>query len=348
MPPKENFIGLGSNTEKKTIEDNTTQSPATTVQDAGDAREAIRHQEIQEQLGLEQDGEHNGVEELAANDVNPMAEPRTPTPVNKISVHVTSNAPIILLFGAPSSGKTMTLVRLGKYLHNALGYRVKVDTNFCTIWEYIENTRKFNEMLSTTKAIKPTNHNDFLLVQVEDSNGGVVCQILEGAGEDYFPKKTETTVNRSKIPFPPYMTQVFATNNRKVWAFITEPNWRVEPSDKGEYVDRIDFCKQQYSGKRDKYAIIYNKVDTTGLQKSASTVHVKNATKACAEEYNRIFGLFRNPSPWPLKKEYLCEFVPFSTGTYGLPDENGEASYTPSNDAYPAQLWKTIMELIKG
>lgn len=318
--PNEEFIGLGSNTNQDKENANTVQLPANDVTETGEAVE---------------------------NGVAPR-QPNMPTPVNQIRVNVTSNAPIILLFGAPSSGKTMTLVRLAKYLHNKLRYTVKVDSNFCTIWEYRENTRKFNAMLGTTSAIKPTNHNDFLLVQVEDDRGRVICQILEGAGEDYFPKETETALNRAEIPFPHYMSQVFATTNKKVWAFITEPNWNVDQNDKNEYVDRIDYCKQQYSGTKDKYVIIYNKVDKTRLQRTSTSVAIKNAMIKCGEEYQGLFENFRNHSPLPFTRDYLCEFVPFSTGTYGLPDENGITSYTASNDAYPAQLWNMIIKLIKG
>jgi len=325
MPQEDNFIGLGP-TEQQSDKD-TTKQPSTA------ATQGV-------------------VVDATEGDVPPPTEHgQTPTPANQIQVHVTSNAPIVLLFGAPSSGKTMTLVRLAKYLHNKLRYRVSVDTNFCKIWEYEENTRKFNAMLSTTIALKPTNHNDFLFVQVIDGAGKVICQILEGAGEDYFPKTTRANTRRAEIPFPPYMSDVFAANdnnNKKVWAFITEPNWNVNPSDKDEYVDRIEYCKQQFSGRRDKYIIIYNKVDKTGLQMSSTSVALKNAMINCGNEYQGLFDLFRNHSPLPFAPDYLCKFVPFSTGIYGIPDENGVTSYTPSNDAYPAKLWNTIMELIKG
>lgn len=319
--PQEDFIGLGPNTEKQPINGGTGQSSTDTTKSTED--------------------------KTGEKVINQAAQAKTPTPVSEIQVHVTSDAPIILLFGAPSSGKTMTLVRLAKYLHEELRYTVSVDTNFCTIWEYVENTNKFNEMLGTTTAIKPTNHNDFLLVQVEDK-GKVVCQILEGAGEDYFPKKTRLAAKRYEIPFPHYMSEVFAATNKKVWAFITEPNWNVGQNDKSDYVDRIDYCKQQYSDRKDKYVIIYNKVDKTRLQQTSTRVSIKNAMIKCGEEYRGLFENFRNHSPLPFADDYLCEFVPFSTGTYGLPDENGVSQYTPSKDAYPAQLWNTITKLIKG
>lgn len=271
------------------------------------------------------------------------------TPSHLIDVHVTDKkTPILLLFGAQSSGKTMTLVRLAKYLKSK-GYKLFVDTNFCTsAWEYSENSKKFNEMLGTTRALKGTDRNDFLFIKVTDSKGTPECQILEGAGEDYFPTKSGMVGSKATNPFPPYMADVFAGNNKKVWMFLTEPDWNVKFEDKAEYVDRIEYCKTQYFGDRDKCIILYNKVDKKGFTIGKGKVHIENALQACNQEYPNLFDLFKNHSPLPWSSRYKCKFVPFSTGIYGNAVEGQSAHYTPSNDAYPAKLWETILECIKG
>lgn len=279
-----------------------------------------------------------------------QAPANAPTPAGNITVHVTDQtAPIVLLFGAPSSGKTMTLVRLGKYLHNK-GYKLIVDYNFCrNAWEYGVNANRFNEMLGTTKALKGTNRNDFLFIKIVNAQGGTVCQILEGAGEDYFPSHKINNINRANIPFPNYMATVFAGNNKKVWAFLVEPNWAVDYNDKQEYENRIEFCKRQHSGGNDKFIILYNKVDIMPFAINNQTVNKKYAMQACNNEYRGLFHIFKNPSPWPFSSKYVCEFMPFSTGTYGLvANEEELANYTPSNDAYPEALWNMILKCIKG
>ncbi|MBQ9092894.1 MAG: hypothetical protein IJY03_02720 [Prevotella sp.] len=281
--------------------------------------------------------------------VTDNVEERQPTPPSEIEVHVEDQtAPIILLFGATTSGKSMTLVRLAKYLRKK-NYRITVDMNFCTnAWEYKENARRFNDMLGTTRALKGTDRNDFLFIKIEDSRGTTVCQILEGAGEDYFPSKSIEGFNRSNIPFPPYMATVFGGDNKKIWAFLTEPDWAVPHNDKLEYVERIRYCKQQHTGGRDKFIILYNKVDKRGFAIDKTSVHTKNAIKACSNEYSGLFEIFRNNSPLPWSRDYLCEFVPFSTGIYGLHAPGELAPYTPSNDVHPATLWATILKCIKG
>lgn len=271
------------------------------------------------------------------------------TDPNSITVKVSDpKAPIILLFGAPSSGKTMTLVRLARYLRSK-GYTISVDPHFVTksIWEYEENSAKFNKMLGTTTALKGTGRNDFLFIRVCDKFGTLKCQILEGAGEDYFPSSGE---NRAQVPFPPYMTGIFNTSNKKIWMFLTEPDWKSDLNDRTEYVQRIAYCKSQFfQPKRDKSIIVYNKIDTKPeFLGGPGVVHVKNAKIYCNNEYDGLFQIFKNPSPWPFAKEYLCEFVPFSTGIYGESKPNQDAHYDLSHDSYPAKLWSVIQDCIKG
>ena len=277
-------------------------------------------------------------------------QPRTPTDPNKITVRVSdTKAPIILLFGAPSSGKTMTLVRLARYLRAKKGYSVSVDQRFVTtkdVWEYAENSAKFNQMLGTTTALPGTGRNDFLFLRVCDSKGKLICQILEGAGEDYFPSKG---TDRAQNPFPSYMTGIFNGNNKKVWVFLTEPNWDVNQADREEYVQRIAYCKGQFfNPKKDKSIILYNKVDKTPFVTGAGQVHVQNAMNECNNEYDGLFRIFRNTNPLPWAEKYTCKFVPFSTGVYGKAAQGELGHYDISHDAYPATLWETIMDCIKG
>lgn len=318
------FIGLDNNTESNhasDLSDNTTSNPTDNILD--------------------------NPESVTTKSANKDYKQRSPTPSHLITVDLTDKkSPIILLFGAPSSGKTMTLVRLAKYLRPR-GYQLVVDANFCgNAWEYQENMNNFNSMLNTNYALKGTGRNDFLLVKILDSQGNTICQILEGAGEDYFPSNIVSGIHRSRVPFPAYMTTVFASTNKKIWMFLTEPNWQ---QDRAEYVDRIKFCKQQHFGRRDKCIIVYNKIDTTPFS-TGDTINTRAASEQCNDEYPGIFSLFPTHSPLPrfLTEPYACKFVPFSTGTYGIPIPGQLSHYVPSREIHPARLWDTIMKCIKG
>lgn len=318
----ENFIGFGESANNANPI-NTNEASSTTPEDV---------------TTPENDNNEN------ENNFSSMEE-RDPTPSHKIVVHVTDqHAPIVMFFGAPSSGKTMTLVRLAKYLRNH-GYTLEVDPNFCTTaWEYEKNKLNFNSMLSTQVALKGTDHNDFLFIKVKDIQGTTVCQILEGAGEGYFPTSVPPGYERSKVPFPTYMSEVFGSRNKKIWVFITEPNWERPYADKMEYVERIKFCKTSYSVSNDKFILLFNKVDDLG------TITENNAIKACNNEYEGLFSAFKNHSPLAsvFGPKYTFKFVGFSTGHYGLAGPDGSKPYTPSRDNYPATLWEAILKSIRG
>lgn len=274
---------------------------------------------------------------------------RTPTDPFKITVHVIDNTtPIVLLFGAPSSGKTMSLVRLGKYLRKQ-GYSLQVETNFCTdAWEYASNAAKFNDMLGTTEALQGTGHNDFLFVKVSDEKGRPVCQILEGAGEDYFPSIVAPGEDVSRVPFPSYMTGIFNGNNKKIWIFLAEPDWAIPYERKQDYVSRIPYCRNQYIANKDKAIILYNKVDKTNHVHGPGKVDVSATMKSCNDEYRGLFDIFKNPSPNPFASKYTCKFVPFSTGIYGQTIPGRPQHYDASHDKYPDDLWAAIVKCIKG
>ena len=87
------------------------------------------------------------------------------------------NSPIIMLFGPRSSGKSMTLVRLSRYLRDN-GYSIIVDETFKSDARYKEKCQKFLKDLNTTEALAGNAYTDFLLVKVS-KHGTTVCQFLE-------------------------------------------------------------------------------------------------------------------------------------------------------------------------
>lgn len=72
-------------------------------------------------------------------------------------------APIVMLFGPPTSGKSMTLVRLARYLRKQ-GYTVKADPTFKSDDTYKERCAKFHKNLNTTEALLGNALNEFLMV----------------------------------------------------------------------------------------------------------------------------------------------------------------------------------------
>lgn len=250
-------------------------------------------------------------------------------------------APIVMLFGPRSSGKSMTLVRLSRYLRDT-GYTIIVDKNFKSDSKYKEKSEKFLKDLDTREALSGNAYTDFLLVKVI-KQGKTVCQFLEAPGEHYFDPN-----NVSKENFPKYMLEIIRPlKNRKIWAFITEADWDVNNSIKKAYVRRIQNCKKHFIKQQDRVVILYNKIDQKDELFDDSIIHIDSANKAMREEYEGIEKNFPNPNPITrLWRKYNYKFVPFCTGYYTL--SNNKLEYTESENLYPKLLWDALIKCIRG
>lgn len=250
-------------------------------------------------------------------------------------------APIIMLFGPRSSGKSMTLVRLSRYLRDNQ-YTIVVDEAFKSDAKYKEKCKKFLNDLNTTKALSGNAYTDFLLIKVVQ-HGRTICQFLEAPGEHYFDPENVDAAN-----FPPYMTEIIRNlHNRKIWAFITEAKWNVNHRTKVAYVDRIRNCKNVLMQPADRSIVLYNKIDQKTELFEDGKIHLGPAESAMREEYEGLANVFRNTNPiTSLWRPYNYKFVPFCTGYYFK--DKGELKYKKSEDLYPKLLWNALLKCIRG
>ncbi len=261
---------------------------------------------------------------------------------NKINVTIADKkTPIIILYGPPSSGKTMTLVRLTRYLGDDLGYRVSPIKTFRP--SYDENYKKvcadFDNMINATDAAHSTERINFMLVEVL-KNGKRICQILEAPGEYYFDKKNPTA------KYPNFVNTILNGDNRKIWCILVEPDWEDE-SDRKNYVTRITNLKQRMRPV-DKVVFLFNKIDMTPFVISRGKVNIGEARREVGENlYRGIFIPFKNLNPiTSFFKQYNCDFVPFQTGDYTESEDS--YTYQEGPKEYPALLWSKICKLING
>ena len=276
-----------------------------------------------------------------SSSTNGLSEAEMQDP-NKIAVEVSDHeSPLIILFGPPASGKTMTLIRLTRYLQS-VGYiiapiktfRPSVDTNYYDICD------NFDAMINSNNAAASTNRVSFMLVEVQNKNGRVLCQILEAPGEHYF-KPDEPNKD-----FPAYVNTIIHSQNRKVWAIMIEPGWK-DGTDRRNYVTKITHLKTNMH-KTDHVVFIYNKIDKTNYVRNIGDVNKSAAIKKAKEEYPNIFTPFRNENPLTkFISEYRCEFVPFQTGTY-TKTQDGGVTYQEGPKEYCAKLWNVLLKKIRG
>lgn len=268
-------------------------------------------------------------------DLEEMSDP------NAIKVTISDNeTPIIVLFGPPACGKTMTLIRLTRFL-NTRGYSVFPEPNFRPKKDkhYEKMCNNFNQMVNSDDAQTTTNLISFMLVKIA-KDGKPICQILEAPGEFYF------SPTEPKRKFPTYVHKIISSNNRKIWVLNVEPAWEDE-EDRLNYVLRIKDLKTKMLPK-DKVVFLYNKIDLTDFVVGPGVIREDLAIKDMKYKYKGILTPFVNTHPisrfW---RPYNCTFVPFQTGEYSDKMDGGSV-YTPSHDNYPAKLWNTLMDLIKG
>lgn len=264
---------------------------------------------------------------------------------NKISVTIADyKTPLVVLFGPPSCGKTMTLVRLTRYL-NSRGYTVQPVTSFRPTYDrnYSEMCENFDFMVSSDDAAKSTSKIHFMLVQVLH-HGKPLCQILEGPGEYYFSPENPGA------PFPKYVNAIISSNNRKIWAIMIEPdntNKRMSVEARKHYVSKIHKLKSRLS-LRDKIMFIFNKIDETPFVISPGNIKYSLAMQHTEFMYPNIFVPFKNANPitkW--FNPYNFDFVAFQTGDFSEATD-GTLTFQEGNDVYPRILWQFIQKRING
>lgn len=268
---------------------------------------------------------------------------------NQIRVTIADGkAPLIILFGPPACGKTMTLVRLARYL-NKKGYKVSPIKTFRPSDDknYVEicKPENFSKTINSPDAANSTANISFMLVEII-KDGKRLCQILESPGEYLF------NPNKPSDPFPSYVNTIIHSSNRKLWAIIVEPDWRNE-EDRINYVSRINELSTQMDVK-DKTLFIFNKIDKTNFTRKKGQINIPQARFEISNLYPGIFEMFKNQNPiTKLWKDYLCGFVPFQTGTYTPTtkmDSKGNTvwNYQEGADYYPQMLWNEIQKSITG
>ena len=262
---------------------------------------------------------------------------------NRINVTIVNkDIPLVILFGPAACGKTMTLVRLTRYLRSKSfkifpirTFRPSDDQNYQKLCD------NFDSMINQSDAAKSTDRINFMLVEVLN-NGKPLCQILEAPGEGYFK------VTDPHDPFPNYVNTIINSSNRKIWCLFVEQSPKdMDESGRRNYASRIHQLKKRMRSK-DKTIFVYNKIDNTEYVIAPGKVNIPQARKNISDLYPDIFVPFRNMNPITrFFSEWRYDFVPFQTGDFTIPTK-GPMTYQQGTDEYPAMLWSTIYKHIRG
>ncbi len=259
--------------------------------------------------------------------------------VNAISITIPDhNTPIVVFFGSPASGKTLTLMRLIRFLeshhHQVIPeevFRPKTDRHYARMCSELKNMVYSNYTPGGTDIIS------FMLVKVLNPAGQPVCQILEAPGEHYFD-------GSPNLDFPTYINAIRTSPNRKVWVFFVEQGWGEDQGERNLYAQKI--CSMQgLLSPNDKVVFLFNKADRqrkngqyTRTGKPRKELFFNNIEK----EYPGIFTRYQNSGLTKLLYgEYNFKAICFSSGIFNETNDGREV-WTPESDWYCFELWNAI------
>ena len=254
------------------------------------------------------------------------------------------NAPMVILLGPPSCGKTMTLVRLTRFLSGTYDFMPDQAFRNSTDSEFNELCKNFNAAVGADKAADGTKYIDFMLLRVnERRNGRTICQFVESPGEFLFNPQNPTA------QFPAYLHQIIASNNRKIWLIFLEPGMSQE--DRFAYVKKIQDLRSVIDS-RDRIIFVENKVDlpaTSSFVLSPTNINMDGLFRYVDGLYPQLFKSFTVKGIFGSKARY--DFTAFQTGTYVEgQDANGKPykSFQAGHDSHPSRLWQIIYKRIRG
>ena len=266
---------------------------------------------------------------------------------NTIDVTISDkDTPLVILFGAKTSGKTMTLIRLARYLEENLGYTIEPDPIFRPAHDlhYKRMCREFKAMTKGRFAPTGTDVMSYMLLKISDDKGNALCQILEAPGEHYFDEEHMDRIT------PEYITKIQDAPNRKTWIVIVEENWGTDQTSRANYVSKIH--EMVVGG---NIIFMCHKVDLLKNRFLPGSGNVrkpndKQIMKDLQGQYPNIFEPYKNRNPFTsFATPYLFSFVSFSSGTFTPvtqgPD-TGKQKYSVGPDFYAEELWKQIKKNI--
>ena len=290
------------------------------------------------------------VEETANTNVSENIVNNNQTTINQnnaktYNVVITDhNAPMVILFGPPSCGKTMTLVRLTRYLSGTYDFMPDQAFRNSTDSKFNELCKNFNAAVGADKAADGTKYIDFMLLRVnERRNGRTICQFVESPGEFLFNPQNPTA------QFPAYLHQIIASNNRKIWLIFLEPGMSQE--DRFAYVKKIQDLRSVIDS-RDRIIFVENKVDlhaNSSFVLSPTNINMDGLFRYVDGLYPQLFKSFTVKGIFGSKARY--DFTAFQTGTYVEgQDANGKPykSFQAGHDSHPRRLWEIIYKRIRG
>lgn len=268
---------------------------------------------------------------------HPLGGLATPTIVNQ-------TVPVVVFVGPPSSGKSMILVRLAKFLRSQ-GYAIKTDPTFLNTAQYQQDCIDFENSLNTTTALQGTVK--FLLVNVY-KDGEEVAKLLEAPGEDFYTTDPAKIKSGKNNMIEPYLAAIMVSNNPKSYVALldldSDTSFRRDGYHRQSYEQRfLSHFYPAINKNRDRIILLYNKIDMTPFGDINGCNNPRGALRDAKLYYPSLFSSMRVTKYMVTVDNF--SFMTFCTGMFSKQTDNFGNKYQTYNiasDTYPRDLWKEI------
>ena len=179
-----------------------------------------------------------------------------------------SGEKLVVFLGPSGCGKSSALIRFIRYLRQ-LNIDVVINREFRSDPNYEEVIQRFEEAISDPDySANSTPVDDYLLVDIKDSRGNILFQILETPGEAFFSKANPEQMNR-----PIYLAKILTSHHLKTLFVpfldhdILEASFRSGAPDKKNniknYLKNLNnhLVATNLDPKKDKVLFLQNKID---------------------------------------------------------------------------------------
>lgn len=252
---------------------------------------------------------------------------------------VNKEVPVVFMYGPPAVGKTMTLVRLTRYLVEQ-GYMVLPNRTFRPSSDklYQDICHQFQELVNNGGVAGGTDRTGILLIDII-KKGNVILQILDTPGVIINTNKDEP------INYPIYFNDYINSSNPKIWMIFLEPYW-ADSHRRMVYTKQVCKLKSRCWRESDSVLVIYNKIDQTSFVTSLGKIVENACVNDIKQLYPGMLDVFKNQHfPSRMFRKYTCSILPFQTGVF-KESKNGNCVYSPGPIEYVDKLWKEIEKII--
>ena len=290
----------------------------------------------QEQLAAEQERLHTVNNSDGEKAVSSIATP----------IIVNQTVPVVVFVGPPSSGKSMILVRLAKYLRNQ-GYTIQTDSTFLNTQKYQRDCEEFKDKLNTNIALRGTV--EFLLIKVF-KEGREVAKLLEAPGEDFYTTDPIKIKDGKNNRIDPYLSTIMTSRNPKSYVVLLDLDsdvcFRNDSHHRDSYSQRfLEYFYPNIDVRRDRIILLYNKIDVTPFGTINGCTDPNGAKADAKIFYQQLFATMRVRSFGGFVTTDNFVFKTFCTGMFSKETDNNGKKYQTYNvaaDIYPQELWKEI------